>query len=726
MSLALPCCAHALTLVGGRCSHYTCVCVCVCVSAERRLGMLLLIAAAVRCCGPHITACPACMSRSAWLQHLSVAIASPMPLSPLPSRLLRSLPRLRAVRLAHIPAAELPFPTRPWPSWRGRMGGSNWGEPAAHRAPSGSILLSCGLPADHTARLLFSLHMERDCVHREASCMSGNDGAMAVPTPASDSNVARYRLKQVASVDTSLTCNCLLAASLSPPSEPDDLSAQSFAAPDGAEVPRPALSFLAASYELRLPSSSATGSAACEVSDRDEAAGRRHVGECALYRCFASWDGEAAGETALHLQHRTSALPGVFDAVSVPSSFFSTAGLLSTTDAPPCIVLACTDGSVRVLDSFTLSPLVDPLRDLHAEMLTSCTALCCPTPHLLCSAHTGAVFLYSLSERCVTQELEGHEHDAWCTAMLPTGGWRPAASASPQTHGGCSDRHDTDGDTEVGDMPAAASTSALLASGGDDGYCKLYDTRTNPSRAVSRSRFDAGVVSITPVLNTSGGFSTAHATPYLLVGSYDESISLVDVRSMRRPVAQRGRLGGGVWRTSRCLLPLWESEAAVSDDAEAAAGGDGNVNLSLLLASARAQCHGTGAKRRCLTRSLASSWVNTTNVLVLPLMQRGAVLLPYDVRLSAEEVFGNADVPLTYFYGEAAESDSEAVPSATLNPTVTDNTLVYDAAVLRPLDRTGGRGAGAASDRSAAVVATVSFYERRIDVWTVVAGRPLL
>lgn len=552
--------------------------------------------------------------------------------------------------------------------------------------------------------------------------MSESGCTVAMAAQVRSLSTVTLELNRVASVDTTCTCNCLLAAPCSPSSEPGGLSAQPSAAPDGDKVQRPALRFLAASYELKAASSSATAPAPTEVSDGGEAAGPRHVGECALYQCVASEDGEAADEASLHVQRRTAALPGVFDAVLVPSSFFSTAALLSAADAALCIMLACTDGSVRVLDPFTLSPVVDPLRDLHAEMLTSCTALHCPTPHLLCSAHTGSVYLYSLAERCVTQELEGHEYDAWCTAMLPTGGWWPAASASLPSNGGCSDHEHIDGEAEAVHMPARASTSALLASGGDDGYCKLYDMRTNPSRAVSRSRFGAGVVSITPVLDTLDGLSAAHATPYLLVGSYDESISLVDVRSVRRPVAQRGGLGGGVWRTSRCLLPLWDSGAAVSDNFGAAAGDGGNLNLSLLLASARTGCCRRGAKRPCTMQSLANGWANTSNVLVLPLMQRGVALLPYDVRASAEEVFGNADVPLTYFYNEAAESDSEAVPGAPLIPTLTDNTLVYDAAVLRPLDRIDSHGAETAVDRSAAVVATVSFYERRIDVWTVATG----
>ncbi|KAG5512134.1 hypothetical protein JKF63_07601 [Porcisia hertigi] len=537
---------------------------------------------------------------------------------------------------------------------------------------------------------------------------------------------AALELKWVASVDTPLTCNCLLAAPLSPCSAPGSLSPQNSVTPEGSAVRDSELCFFAASYELTSSSGLAAVPNVSEVRDVVESGDPRHVGDCALYQCLAAGEKVVAGGTLVEVQRCTSALPGVFDLVSVPLGFFGIEAPVSSADAPPCVMMACTDGSVRVLDPFKLSPLMDPLHGLHPEMLTSCTPLHCPTPHLLCSAHTGAVFLYSLAERVVTQELEGHEYDAWCTAMLPTGGWcsdAPLASREKSRHGA---GDDANSEAEAGLMLTSdRRTSVLLASGGDDGYCKLYDMRTNTSRAVSRTRFDAGVVSITSVLNTLDGLATAHTTPYLLVGSYDESISLMDVRAMRRPVAQRGRLGGGVWRTSRCLLPLWDSGVPAPDTVRAVAGGDeGDVNLSLLLASAKAHCPRSELKRPRATQMIANGWVNTANVLVLPLMQGGAALLPYDVQASAEEVFGNGSVPLTYFYAEGAEGNSEAMPSATAFPKLTDNTLVYDAAVLRPLDWTDSSGASTAEDKSAAVLATVSFYEKRIDVWTVTVGPP--
>lgn len=36
--------------------------------------------------------------------------------------------------------------------------------------------------------------------------------------------------------------------------------------------------------------------------------------------------------------------------------------------------------------------------------------------------------------------------------------------------------------------------------------------------------------------------------------------------------------------------------------------------------------------------------VNTNNILVLPLMQRGAALLPYNVKLSANDIFASEPI----------------------------------------------------------------------------------
>ncbi|KPA73806.1 hypothetical protein ABB37_09686 [Leptomonas pyrrhocoris] len=501
----------------------------------------------------------------------------------------------------------------------------------------------------------------------------------------------RFEVAHTASTHTPLTCNCLLRAHAATASSVSRESTD----PTGSRTA--AYVFHVASYELQ---SSSASPAAASV----DSSGPHHTGECATYVCTTD---ARTHSTALTQQLSSSiggvpSMPGVFDLVSVPSSFLQPNR--SSTDALQCyLAAACTDGSVRLFDPLTLASALDPLTHIHAEMITSCTPLYAEgatstaAAHLLCSAHTGAVVLYSIEERRVTHELEGHEFDAWCTAVLPTDGrWLAASAAPPFQPCSGNDAHDDeeDGPSEWEREEKGPTSAALLASGGDDGLCKLYDMRCNCRRATSRMRFDAGVVSITPVLDTGGnGAATALPTPYLLVGSYDESIALVDVRNMRAPVARRGGLGGGVWRTSRCLCPLWPAEAPSSSSLLADCR---NRNLALMVENAAAD----------RTTVASCGWVNTSNVLVLPLMQRGAALLPYDVRAASTEVFG--DAPLDHFMpDEEAGAEQRAVTAC--RPAVTDMTLVYDIAVLQPLT---------SSDKTA-VVATASFYEKRIDVWSV-------
>jgi diphthine methyl ester acylhydrolase len=472
--------------------------------------------------------------------------------------------------------------------------------------------------------------------------------------------------------------------------------------------------FHVASYELLSAAAPTTAASLAGNSPH-------HVGECATYAYVARTRDNV--RDVLQLQHSTStrggapSLPGVFDLVAVPSSFTAACRPISAA-AAHCLVVACTDGSVRLLDPFTLTDVVAPYANVHAEMITSCTPLymggghCAPgpaAPHLLCSAHTGAVVLYSLAERSVTQELEGHEFDAWCTAVQPMGGWWTTPAPLPSNELSASDETGSSGSRSCGAAAAevgeAPTTAALLASGGDDGLCKLYDVRCDCRRATGRMRFDAGVVSITPVLDTDCHDAAAAATPYFLVGSYDESIALVDVRSMRRPVARRKALGGGVWRTSRALCPLWRT-ATVRQRATWS-----NANLQLMVdALVTTESPTTTAATSPSALPRPCGWVNTSNVLVLPLMQRGAALLPYDVRAAAEEVFG--DAPLTYFFAEEGDNNGGTAVSF-FHPALTKHSLVYDAAVLRP----------SADDDTPAVVATTSFYERRIDVWSVHPAR---
>ncbi|CAD2212805.1 WD-40containing protein [Angomonas deanei] len=259
----------------------------------------------------------------------------------------------------------------------------------------------------------------------------------------------------------------------------------------------------------------------------------------------------------------------------------------------------CTDGSVRLLDPDTLEER-QVYRSIHTEMLTSATPIDATT--LLCTAHTGGVVLYNTERAAVTSTLEGHEFDAWCSAV-------------------------------TGD-------EGIVCSGGDDGLVKYYDTRSGT--ATGKIRFSAGVTSIAPVME--GGTST----PYQLVGSYDETVSLVDRRAPRRPVAQTAALGGGAWR---CRTAVGKEE-------------------------------------------VPPSTVGTEGWLILPLMQRGPAILPYNVKGEESSVFDAC----TYFCAEEPNGDL---------PLLSEECLVYDMTVLQS---DGG---------NRLLVASCSFYEKKIDLWEV-------
>lgn len=575
----------------------------------------------------------------------------------------------------------------------------------------------------------------------------------------------QFQIRHIGSVQTKLTTNCLLpsidtecARERVPLGGNTDQVASSTASEGCHACDRDAV-FHAAAYQLEHPApaapsdSSSSSSSSRETAASNESrctateqatttatpAGPLYHGSCSIFSCSVNdsaakdgSDGEAvrlpkkrsdnAGSEAGRQSARAvsqgqedvadrrpgcaaSHFPGVFDMICVPRFFFSpstTTPLDDAVDLTPCLLLSCTDGSLRVLDASTLAPTIAPITGIHASMLTSATPFYGPAswpssaaaapppsddegvaavaPYCLCTAHTGAVVVCDIAERHVVAELEGHEYDAWCSSLLLTGGWREANTAAAPS----------------------ATADCLLASGGDDGYLKLYDLRLSGSRATQKMRFGAGVVSITPVLDTrtmagdAAAAAVAYSTPYLLVGSYDESISLVDMRYPRRPVAQRGGLGGGVWRTSRCLY----STPALP--------GGGGANRQLLL--------GGGDGR----------WVSHRNTLVLPLMHGGAALLPYDCYAASEEVFAVGGAGLTSFYStdhhDPAAKDSASQLPISGRDRLSEDTLIYDVAVVA---RSCRCPPAVVEREREMVVATTSFYEKRIDLWSVAAPPPL-
>lgn len=303
-------------------------------------------------------------------------------------------------------------------------------------------------------------------------------------------------------------------------------------------------------------------------------------------------------------------------------------------------------------------------------------------------------------------------------------------------------------------------------------------------------QFDAGVVSIAPIrrvgedvyrtplrtlypatattTTTAGGGGAAAAvaslfvsqttsTPYVLVGSYDESLSLLDLRklsstaSFHSPmhrqrfvssasggagvIARREGLGGGVWRVQRGLF----SFTSCADQP------GGGADSSGLAASSTDE-------------SLTSGWVSERNALVLPLMQGGAGLLRYNVLAPASEVFSSAPIeplptpstnvvttPRTMGGGASGEDLSSVLlwrsslqgafsPSPAVSTGV--EPLIYDTAVLGVEASPPCRRHAALGESEGIIsseddkdhnnerqvegrrfwIATTSFYERHVDV----------
>lgn len=197
--------------------------------------------------------------------------------------------------------------------------------------------------------------------------------------------------------------------------------------------------------------------------------------------------------------------------------------------------LCCTDGTLRWLSTAGLDP--DSGRELRKNdemvvtvssegtMLTSSTR-CAGEDGLVCALHGGGLASLrraATGEWIVEGQWEGHEFDSWCVAAATEAAATPSSSSSPS----CS--------------------SSIVYSGGDDGLLRMWDLRQEPRSAARQRRFEAGVVTIVPE-------SLSDDTRYLYVGSYDESLYLMDERMWKQPLASC-HVGGGVWR----LRPLCDS-----------------------------------------------------------------------------------------------------------------------------------------------------------------------
>ncbi|ORC84945.1 uncharacterized protein TM35_000391190 [Trypanosoma theileri] len=205
---------------------------------------------------------------------------------------------------------------------------------------------------------------------------------------------------------------------------------------------------------------------------------------------------------------------------------------------------------------------------------------------------------------------------------------------------------------------SATIDTEISLSGGDDGLLKWWDLRSD-SKAIRKMQFGAGVVSIAPV--TEGGV----ATTLSLVGSYDEHLYIVDSRLPKEPLTSIN-LGGGVWRCSRQLFR-------------------------------------EGLPSESKTSMEHYGWVHPSNVLAIPVMQRGVALVSYNINASEE----NMTTLLGYLHNEKNHSEEDGLP---------ENALFYDSAVLH-------RGFTCDTNTDihddTATVVTCDFYNKKVALWNV-------
>lgn len=255
-----------------------------------------------------------------------------------------------------------------------------------------------------------------------------------------------------------------------------------------------------------------------------------------------------------------------------------------------------------------------------------------------------------------------------------------------------------------------------------------FPSPTSSSVSFSQN-VEAGWVSCPSSIVVDSSFTT----PYVLVGCYDESITLLDLRklpslphgssSLRSVsstrlhrnvssssscyIARKENLGGGVWRVQQTLFPFVEDTAASQE-----------VEIPIFRSSSSTPL--------CLPTMFGPSrWVSERNILVLPLMQFGAGLLPYDVLAAEGAVFGEHVIPL-----RPPERSPTSEQGASLDGShVTAEPLVYDTAVLgmaRQKSATSDLCNGIANKSQVGLeeelsisifLATTSFYEKRVDAY---------
>lgn len=154
---------------------------------------------------------------------------------------------------------------------------------------------------------------------------------------------------------------------------------------------------------------------------------------------------------------------------------------------------------------------------------------------------TGALAVFDLgtsSKTPIWSSSDAHMAEIWQTQWIHDSSYDNAANiASP-------------GSLNLTTEAYGRNVGSLFLSGSDDCSLKLWDVRRDPESgavAENRKHYSMGVTSFASPMASPCSAARTLLPNCVLVGSYDESLSIWDLRRLVRPVSSIS-LGGGVWR----------------------------------------------------------------------------------------------------------------------------------------------------------------------------------
>ena len=166
-------------------------------------------------------------------------------------------------------------------------------------------------------------------------------------------------------------------------------------------------------------------------------------------------------------------------------------------------VTAAADGAVHLYTT-TDTEINDQKATIPLETNSFCLSVgWCPGggSTVAYSSQGGEICVGDLEKETLVSAWSGHDHEIWVTSWLDEN---------------------------------------TFATGSDDCSLKLWDIRC-PEMAIKTRRFDAGVTSIT----------IPRQSDELIIGSYDETVHILNSQNPRRDISTIGPLGGGIWRVKQ-------------------------------------------------------------------------------------------------------------------------------------------------------------------------------